>query len=40
MIEIHGNIWFLDEVEPEEPEDLCEDSLDDVYPKPAEVRAW
>lgn len=32
--------WFGTEVEPDSPEDLCEDYLDSVFPKPAEVLAW
>jgi hypothetical protein len=34
------NIWFGDEVEPDEPENLCEDFDLGFYPKPAEVQAW
>lgn len=33
-------IWFGNEVEPDELIDVCEDYLDDVYPKPVEVSAW
>jgi len=40
MKSINNVIWFGNEVEPDSPEDLCEDYFADVYQKPSEVLEW